>query len=105
MNYKEIVTNVAKGIDPNSEISVEVVSDTSKEEAHFVVADINYDGEQTMRVPFVIYGDSEVFMPYDWQGALPVNAEDIENVDWVTYPNRHHAIMRGGLPRLFAGDF
>lgn len=105
MDYKEIITNVAKSIDPKSEIAVTIVSDTDKGEAHFVVADINYDNEQTIRVPFVIYSENDVFMPFDWQGALPETAEDIESIEWVTYPNGHHAVMLNGLPRLFAGDF
>ena len=77
MDYQSIITNVAKSIDPESEIEVVIVSDTDLGEAHFVVADINYDGEQAMSVPFIIYSESEVFMPFDWQGALPDKAEDI----------------------------
>lgn len=106
MDYKDIIYKVAKSFDPDLDIEVAIVNDTDMGEAHFVVADIKYKDDQTMRVPFVIYDESSIFMPQDWQsGELPYSADKIEDTKWVTYPNVHDAVILNGLPRLFAGDF
>lgn len=106
MNYKNIITKVAKTFDPDENIIVTIVNDTDLGEAHFVVADIEYVGNSELRIPFVIFNETEIFMPRDWQsGELPETADDIENSEWVTYPNAHDAIIIDGLPRLLAGDF
>lgn len=108
MDCKEIIYNVCKGLDPDYKIEISIASDTDLDEAHFVVADIHYskDGDETtMHIPFVVYSETEVFMPYDWQAELPEKAEDIGNTSWVSYPSHHQAIIMNGLPRLFAGDF
>ena len=106
MNYKEIITKLAKTFDFDKTINVTVINDTDLGEAHFVVADIEYVGDSELRIPFVIYNEDEIFMPQDWQcGALPETADGIEDISWVTYPNGHDAIIMNGLPRLFAGDF
>ena len=104
MDYQSIIANVAKTFDPDETISVTIVSDTDMGEAHFVVAQINYV-DDVMCIPFVIYSDSEIFMPRDWQGELPKTADDIEDAEWVTFPNGREAVMLNGLPRLVAGDF
>ena len=108
MDCKEIIYNVCKGLDPDYKIEVSIVSDTDLGEAHFVVADIRYSkdgGDTIMRIPFVIYSETEIFMPRDWQGELPKAADDIEDTEWVTYPSGRDAIILNGLPRLFTGDF
>lgn len=110
MTYEEIVKKVAKTFDHECKINVDIVNVTDLDAAQFVVADIHYthkdESKETMRVPFVIYNEAEIFMPQDWQyGALPETADGIENISWVTYPNAHDSVMFDGLPRLFAGDF
>lgn len=106
MNYKEIITKVAKTFDPDENIIVTIVNDTDMGDAHFVVADIEYIGDSDLRIPFVIYNDGNVSMPRDWQsGELPETADRIENTDWVTYPNRYNTIIVDRLPRTVMGNF
>lgn len=106
MNYRNIINKVAKTFDLNKNIIVTIVNDTDLGDAHFVVADIEYVGDSELRVPFVIYSESEIFMPRDWQsGELPQTADGIENTEWVTYPNGHDAIILDGLPRTLTGNF
>lgn len=100
MNYKEIITNVAKTLDPGLAINVTIVTNEDLGEAHFVVADINYP-ERDMRIPFVVYDDGEVYMPYDWEGDLPLTAVDIEHTKWVSYTDESPLYIINGLPRLF----
>ena len=83
MNYKNIITDVAKTLDPGLAINVTIASNEDLGEAHFVVADINYP-ERDMRIPFIIYNDGEVYMPHDWEGELPVTAVDIDHTKWVS---------------------
>lgn len=106
MNYKDIITKVAKTLDPDKTINVTVINDTDMGEAHFVVADIEYVGDSDLRIPFVIYNYGNVFMPRDWQSReLPETADRIENTDWVTYPNRYNTIIVDRLPRTVMGNF
>lgn len=106
MDYQSIITNVAKTFDPQQTINVTIVNDTDMGEAHFVVANIEYVGDSELRIPFVIFSESEIFMPRDWQsGDLPETANDIENTEWVTYPNGQDAIIMDGLPRTLTGNF
>ena len=106
MDYNLIITKIASSFDKDKAINVEIVNDNDLGEAHFVVADITYCDGTTMRIPFVIYSEQEIFMPYDWQsGELPKTADDIENTEWVTYPNAHDAIVFDGLPRTLTGNF
>lgn len=110
MDYKEIITKVAKTFDPQQTINVTIANDNDLGEAHFVVAEINYEDEEGIKdelcIPFVIFSESEIFMPRDWQsGELPKTASDIENTEWVTYPNAHDAIVFDGLPRILTGNF
>lgn len=86
MNYKEIITDVAKTLDPGLAINVTIVTNEDLGEAHFVVADIDYL-EREMRIPFVVYNDGGVCMPYDWEDAdLPETAVDIDHIKWVELP-------------------
>lgn len=106
MNYKNIITKVAKTFDSDKTINVTIINDTDMGEAHFVVANIEYVGDSELRIPFVIFSESEIFMPQDWQsGDLPETANDIEDTEWVTYPNAHDAIIMNGLPRTLTGIF
>lgn len=100
MNYKDIITNVAKTLDPGLAINVTITIDEDLGEAHFVVADIDYP-EREMRTPFVVYNDGEVFMPYDWEDDLPTTAVDIDHIKWVSYPDDCQGIIINGLPRIF----
>ena len=96
MDYKNIITNVAKTL-----INVTIVTNEDLGEAHFVVADIDYP-EREMRIPFIIYNDGEVFMPYDWEdGDLPETAVDIDHIKWVSYRYNIPGIIINGLPRVF----
>lgn len=105
MNYKEIITNVVKTLDPGLAINVTIVTDEDLGEAHFVSAVIDYrdhDLRIQMRVPFVVYNDAEVFMPFDWQdGDLPETAVDIDHIKWVSFLNDGSGIIMNGLPRIF----
>lgn len=103
MNYRNIITKVAKTFDPEQTIHVTIVNNKDLGEAHFVVADIEYVDSE-LRIPFVIYNENEIFMPRDWQSRdLPETANDIENTEWVTYPNGYDAIIMNGLPRTLTG--
>lgn len=96
MDYKNIITNVAKTL-----INVTIVTNEDLGEAHFVVADIDYP-EREMRIPFIIYNDGEVFMPYDWEDVdLPETAVDIDHIKWVSYRYNIPGIIINGLPRVF----
>ena len=64
MDYKNIITDVAKTLDPGLAINVTIVKNEDLGEAHFVIADINYP-ERDMRIPFIVYNGCEVYMPYD----------------------------------------
>lgn len=102
MNYKNIITNVAKTLDPGLAINVTLASNEDLGEAHFVVADIDYP-EREMRIPFIVYNDGEVFMPYDWEdGDLPETAVDIDHIKWVSFPDDCPGIIINGLPHIFA---
>ena len=100
MNYKNIITDVAKTLDPGLAINVTIVTNEDLGEAHFVVADINYP-ERDMRIPFIIYNDGEVYMPYDWEGELPETAVDIDHTKWVSYRDESPLYIINGLPRVF----
>lgn len=100
MDYKNIITDVAKTLDPGLAINVTIVKNEDLGEAHFIVADIDYP-ERDMRIPFIIYNDGEVFIPHDWEGDLPDTAVDIDHIKWDSYPNDSQALIINGLPRVF----
>ena len=101
MNYKNIITDVAKTLDPGLAINVTIVTHEDLGEAHFVVADIDYP-ERDMRIPFIVYNDGEVYMPYDWEDAdLPETAVDIDHINWVSCYDDSKALIFNGLPRVF----
>ena len=100
MDYKNIITDVAKTLDPGLAINVTIVTNEDLGEAHFVVADIDYP-EREMRIPFIIYNDGEVYMPYDWEGILPVTAVDIDHIKWESYHDNSPLYIINGLPRVF----
>lgn len=104
MNYKEIITKVAKTIDPQETINVTIVNDKDMGDAHLVVADIEYSDSE-MDIPFVIYDEESIFMPFDWACGVPETADDIQNIKWVTFPNKNEAIFMDGLPRTLTGIF
>lgn len=100
MNYKNIITDVAKTLDPGLAINVTIVTNEDLGEAHFVVADINYP-ERDMRIPFIIYNDGAVFSPYDWESELPVTAVDIDHTKWVSFTDGSPLFIINGLARVF----
>lgn len=100
MNYKNIITDVAKTLDPGLAINVTIVTNEDLGEAHFVVADIDYP-ERDMRIPFIIYKDGEVYIPHDWEGELPVTAVDIDHIKWVSSHDDSPLFIINGLPRVF----
>ena len=100
MDYKNIITNVAKTLDPGLAINVTIVTNEDLGEAHFVAADINYP-ERDMRIPFIVYDDGEVYMPYDWEGELPVTAVDIDHTKWVSLHDDSPLIIISGFSRVF----
>lgn len=100
MNYNEIITNVAKTLDPGLAINVTIVTNKDLGEAHLVAADIEYpDVEYT--IPFIVYNDGEVFMPSAWGEGVPETADDIENIKWVSFPDNIPGIIINGLPKVF----
>ena len=100
MDYKKIITDVAKTLDPGLAINVTIASNEDLGEAHFVVADINYP-ERDMRIPFIVYDDGEVYMPYDWEGELPVTAVDIDHTKWVSIHDDSPLIIISNFQRVF----
>lgn len=100
MDYKEIITDVAKTLDPGLAINVTIVTNEDLGEAHFVVADIDYP-EREMCIPFIVYNDGEVYMPYDWEAELPVTAVDLDHIKWVRYRDDSPLYIINGLPRVF----
>ena len=82
MDYKKIIYNVAKSLDPDLTIKVTLSSVEDFEDAHFVVAVIDYP-TRTMTVPFIIYNDGEIYMPYDWESTLPIIPDNIFCTKWV----------------------
>lgn len=100
MNYKNIITDVAKTLDPGLAINVTIFTDEDLGEAHFVVADINYP-ERDMLIPFIIYNDGEVYIPYDWESEMPMTAVDIDHTKWVSYRDESPLYIINGLPRVF----
>ena len=101
MNYKNIITDFAKSLDPGLAINVTIVTHEDLGEAHFVVADIDYP-ERDMRIPFIVYNDGEVYMPDDWEDAdLPETAVDIDHINWVSCCDDSKALIFNGLPRVF----
>lgn len=83
MDYKTIITDVVKSLDPGLAINVTIISIDLIGDAHFVVADIHYP-ECDMRIPFIL-PDGEVYMPYDWEAPLPTKADDINTIKWVKF--------------------
>lgn len=100
MDYKKIIYNVVKTLDPGLAINVTIVTNEDLGEAHFLVADINYP-ERDMCIPFIVYNDGEVYMPYDWEAELPVTAVDIDHTKWVSYKDYSPLYIINGLPREF----
>lgn len=85
-------------------LKVEVVSSTQIQEATFVVTNLKFDvneGKDEYIIPFIVYPDGGVFMPSDWQGWLPESADEIDQVGWVSMPDKGRTIMLNGLPRIF----
>lgn len=100
MDYKNIITEVVKTLDPGLANNVTIVTNEDLGEAHFVVADINYP-ERDLRIPFIVYDDGEVYMPYDWEAELPVTAVDIDHTKWVSLRDDSPLYFINGLPRVF----
>ena len=100
MDYKKIITDVAKTLDPGLAINVTIVTNEDLGEAHFVVADINYP-ERDMLIPFIVYNDGEVYIPYDWEDDLPLTAVDIDHIKWESYHDNSPLYIINGLPRVF----
>ena len=100
MDYKKIITDVVKSLDPGLAINVTIVTNEDLGEAHFVVADINYP-ERDMLIPFIVYNDGEVYIPYDWEDDLPLTAVDIDHIKWESYHDNSPLYIINGLPRVF----
>lgn len=73
------------------------------ESATFVVAELEYGDkiDNIFTVPFIIFDDGIAFMPYDWQGYVPTEVEDIESIDWITSIGYRTGFILNGLPRVF----
>lgn len=87
MDYKCIIINVVQALDPGLAIKVNIVSVEDLNEGHFVVASISYP-ERDLLIPFVIFNDDEVYIPFDWDSVLPLISEHIYHTKWVKFtPN------------------
>lgn len=84
MDYKTIITEVAKSLDPGLAINVSISSVEDLGDIHFVVADIHYP-ERDMSIPFIFNSDFDLFMPYDWEANLPTKANNINTTKWVRF--------------------
>ena len=82
--------------------SVEIKSQIQlAHDATFIVAELEFNPEMVMQVPFIHYsGQDWIFTPYDWQGWLPENEEDIDRIDWRVNDTDTEGIMFDGLPML-----
>lgn len=69
--------------------------------ATFLVANLTFDNGYTMTVPFVYYPDNDwIFTPCDWQGWLPMSADDIDKIGWRVNDTDTEGVMFDGLPML-----
>ena len=84
MDYKKIVYNVAQSLDPDLTINVTLASVEDFEDAHFVVAVIDYP-TRIMTVPFIIYNDGEIYIPYDWEAVLPISSDNVYTTTCVQF--------------------
>lgn len=85
-------------------LEAHIASKTQVQEATFVVVNLKFDvneGRNEYTIPFVVYPDGGVFMPSDWQGWLPETADEIDQVEWLSMPDKGRAITLNGLPRIF----
>lgn len=72
------------------------------EGATFAVVDLNINRE-SFTIPVIHYeGDDTIFTPCDWQGYVPTEPDEIEEIEWRVNDTSHTAIMLGGLPRIFS---
>lgn len=87
MDYINIITDVVNALDPGLAIKVNIVSVEDLNEGHFVVASISYP-DRDMLIPFVIFNDDDVYIPFDWEYVLPIISEHIYTTKWVKFsPN------------------
>lgn len=73
-----------------------------KNGATFYLCSLIYAGGKEMNVSFVHYdGQDWIFTPCDWQGFMPIYADDIEKIDWRVNDTDHKGMMFAGLPMLW----
>lgn len=71
MDYKKIITDFAKSLDPGLAINVTIISIDAISDAHFVVSKIQYP-DHDMTIPFIITSDSDIYIPNDWEATFPI---------------------------------
>lgn len=81
---------------------VEILRDEElRYDASFIVAKLIYENGDTMIVPFIHYpGNDWIFTPCDWQGKLPMMADEIDTIDWRVNDTDTEALIFDGLPML-----
>lgn len=58
--------------------------------------------DETMPLVFIVPTNEDyVITPWDWQGYMPENLDEIEEIDWRINTSGRRAIMFCGLPRIF----
>ena len=74
-----------------------------EEKGIFISAELFYNDEFSMTVPFVWYvGEEWLFTPWDWQSYPSNEPEDIESIKWRVNDTDKAGIILNGLPRIFA---
>lgn len=81
--------------------SVSILSQTYlPDNASFILATLSYK-DDVMTIPFIHYANSDFLItPCDWQSALPLKPEEIENITWRVNDTDKETPIINGLPRL-----
>lgn len=69
-------------------------------EAELINTRILYNTGEEYDIPFIVYENGGVFMPFDWTTASAIDIDGIKDVDWIAIPEQQRAIMLNGLPRI-----
>lgn len=75
-------------------------------DATLYFCDVDYPEESDFSVsykalPVIVYDDGTTFTLWDWTGAYPENASEIENFEWQLGTTGEKAVMLDHLPRIF----
>lgn len=75
------------------------------DDADFILAKLEYEDDD-YTVPIIhIRGKEWVFTPRDWQGYMPTNPDEIEEVQWRVNNTETEGIIIDGMPRIISWNF